>query len=61
MELPKRVIELYTRPGDVVLDPFMGSGSTAIAAVQTGRHYVGYELSAEYSALAEKRLLEAGS
>jgi site-specific DNA-methyltransferase (adenine-specific) len=56
IELPKRVIELYTQPGDVVLDPFMGSGSTAIAAVLTGRHYVGYELSAEYCALAEKRL-----
>ena len=59
MELPKRVIALYTQPGDVVLDPFMGSGSTAIAAKLTGRHYVGYELSAEYCALAEKRLCEA--
>ena len=56
VELPKRVIELYTQPGDVVLDPFMGSGSTAIAAKLTGRHYVGYELSAEYCALSEKRL-----
>jgi site-specific DNA-methyltransferase (adenine-specific) len=61
IELPKRLIELYTKPGDVVLDPFMGSGSTAIAAVQTGRHYVGYELSAEYCALAEKRLRETRS
>lgn len=56
IELPKRVIQLYTQPGDVVLDPFMGSGSTAIAAKITGRHYVGYELSAAYCALAEKRL-----
>jgi len=56
VELPERLIKLYTKPGDVVLDPFMGSGSTAIAAVLTGRHYVGYELSAEYCALAEKRL-----
>jgi site-specific DNA-methyltransferase (adenine-specific) len=63
VELPKRLILLYTKPGDVVLDPFMGSGSTALAAVLTGRHYVGYELSAEYCALAERRLaeLEAGS
>jgi modification methylase len=63
VELPKRVIALYTQPGDVVLDPFMGSGSTAIAAVLTGRHYVGYELSAEYCALAQARLakLEAGN
>ena len=59
VELPKRVIALYTQPGDVVLDPFMGSGSTAIAAVQSGRQYVGYELSAEYCALAEKRVREA--
>jgi site-specific DNA-methyltransferase (adenine-specific) len=59
VELPRRLIELYTRPGDVVLDPFMGSGSTAIAARLTGRHFVGYELSAEYCALAEQRL--AGS
>ncbi len=59
VELPKRVIALYTQPGDVVLDPFMGSGSTAIAAKLTGRHYVGYELSTEYCALAEKRLREA--
>jgi len=58
IELPKRVIELYTQPGDVVLDPFMGSGSTAIAAVQMGRHYVGYELSAEYCQLAQRRLAE---
>jgi site-specific DNA-methyltransferase (adenine-specific) len=56
IELPKRLIELYTKPGDVVLDPFMGSGSTAIAAKVAGRHYVGYELSAEYCALAEQRL-----
>jgi modification methylase len=63
VELPKRVIALYTQPGDVVLDPFMGSGSTAIAAVQSGRRYVGYELSAEYCALAQARLvkLETGS
>jgi modification methylase len=59
VELPKRVIALYTRRGDVVLDPFMGSGSTALAAMQSGRQYVGYELSAEYCALAEKRVREA--
>lgn len=58
VELPKRVIALYTRPEDVVLDPFMGSGSTAIAAKLTGRYYVGYELSADYCALAQQRLAE---
>jgi len=58
VELPKRLIALYTQPGDVVLDPFMGSGSTALAAVQSGRQYLGYELSAEYCVLAEERLAE---
>jgi site-specific DNA-methyltransferase (adenine-specific) len=61
VELPRRLMLLYTQPGDVVLDPFMGSGSTAVAAVRTGRHYVGYELSEAYCALAAKRLAEAGS
>ncbi len=56
VELPRRVIALYTQPGDVVLDPFMGSGSTAIAAKSIGRQYVGYEISDEYCALAQKRL-----
>jgi site-specific DNA-methyltransferase (adenine-specific) len=55
-ELPRRLIELYSFDGDLVLDPFLGSGSTAIAAVQTGRHYVGYETDAAYAALAEKRI-----
>jgi site-specific DNA-methyltransferase (adenine-specific) len=59
VELPRRLILLYTQPGDVVLDPFMGSGSTALAATQTGRHFVGYELSQEYCALAARRLAEA--
>jgi site-specific DNA-methyltransferase (adenine-specific) len=54
--LPKRFIELFTFEGDVVLDPFMGSGSTAIAAVETGRHYVGYDLDPEYIAIAEQRI-----
>ena len=58
-ELPRRLIELYTFDGDLVLDPFLGSGSTAIAAVQSGRHYVGYETDAAYAALAEKRIATA--
>lgn len=58
-ELPRRLLLLYTQTGDLVLDPFMGSGSTAVAAVMTGRHYVGYEVSAEYCRLAEKRVSEA--
>ena len=58
VELPRRLIELYTFAGEVVLDPFMGSGQTAIAALKTGRRYVGYEVSEEYAALAEKRIGE---
>ncbi|HEY64074.1 MAG TPA: site-specific DNA-methyltransferase [Caldilineae bacterium] len=60
VELPRRLILLYTSPGDVVLDPFMGSGSTAIAAVLTGRHYVGYEISPKYCELAQRRLAALG-
>ena len=58
-ELPRRLIELYTFEDDLVLDPFLGSGSTAVAAVQAGRHYVGYETDATYAALAEKRIATA--
>jgi site-specific DNA-methyltransferase (adenine-specific) len=58
-ELPRRLIELYTFEDDLVLDPFIGSGSTAVAAVQAGRHYIGYETDAEYAALAEKRIATA--
>lgn len=56
VELPYRCIQLYTFEGDVVLDPFMGSGQTAIAAKKSRRHYVGYELSDEYVRLSEERI-----
>jgi len=56
VELPHRLIQLYSFATDVVLDPFMGSGTTAVAAKQDGRRYVGYETVAEYVALAEERL-----
>ena len=59
MELPRRLILLYTSPGDLVLDPFMGAGATAVAAVRTGRHFVGYDMSEEYCALAQKRVAES--
>lgn len=58
VELPRRLIELYTFEGDLVLDPFLGSGTTAVAAVETHRHYVGYELDAEYIEIAERRIHE---
>jgi len=54
--LPERLIHLYTYRGDLVLDPFIGSGSTAIAAVRTGRHFAGYETDGDYAARARLRL-----
>ncbi|HEX9091880.1 MAG TPA: site-specific DNA-methyltransferase, partial [Anaerolineales bacterium] len=60
VELPQRLVQLYTFKGDVVLDPFMGSGQTAIAALNTGRHYVGYEINPEYVQLAKTRIQTAG-
>lgn len=56
VELPYRLIQLYTYSGDLVLDPFMGSGSTAIAALKAGRKYIGYEVEVEYLRLAEERI-----
>jgi DNA modification methylase len=57
VELPRRLIELYTFKGDVVLDPFMGSGQSALAALGTRRRFVGYETNEDYVRLARKRLL----
>jgi modification methylase len=56
VELPYRLIQLYTYEQDVVLDPFMGSGQTAIAALRSNRHYLGYEVDPAYVQLAEKRV-----
>lgn len=58
-ELPRRLIELYSFSGDVILDPFCGSGTTCLAAIKTGRDYVGYEIDLEYVRLAEQRIGEA--
>ena len=57
VELPYRLIQLYTIKGDVILDPFIGSGSTAIAALKSDRSYVGYDIDPEYVKLAEKRIV----
>lgn len=56
IELPYRLIQLYSFETDIVLDPFMGSGTTGIAAQRAGRNYVGFEIIEEYVRLAEKRL-----
>ncbi|MBK9016884.1 MAG: site-specific DNA-methyltransferase [Saprospiraceae bacterium] len=56
LELPHRLIQLYSFQTDVVLDPFMGSGTTALAALRSGRKFVGYEIVEEYVELARKRI-----
>jgi DNA modification methylase len=58
VELPYRLIQLYTFEGEIVLDPFMGSGQTAIAAIKTRRHYIGYDIHEDYVQLAGKRIEE---
>ena len=60
VELPEKLIELYTFADDLVLDPFMGSGSTLVAASRTGRRYVGYDLDAGYVELARTRVRRRG-
>jgi modification methylase len=56
IELPYRLIQLYTFRGDIILDPFIGSGTTAIAAWKAGRHYIGYENDPAYVQLAQNRI-----
>ncbi len=55
-ELPHRLIQLYTFKDEVVLDPFVGSGSTCLSAKKNKRNYVGYDIDSEYVKLAEKRI-----
>ncbi len=61
VELPKRLIELFTYEHDVVLDPFMGSGSAGVAAVQTRRHYIGFDTDSGYVDAAERRIADAAT
>ncbi len=56
IELPHRLINLYSYEGDVVLDPFCGSGTTCLAAIQNNRNYIAYDNKKEYIELAEKRI-----
>ena len=57
-ELPFRLIQLFSFETDIVLDPFMGSGTTALAALRSGRKFVGYEIMEEYVQLSEQRLVK---
>lgn len=58
-ELPNRLIKLYSFEGDVVLDPFAGSGTSCVSALKNRRHYIGYEIEPEYIELAEQRIRSA--
>jgi site-specific DNA-methyltransferase (adenine-specific) len=53
------LLQEYTKPGDTILDPFMGSGTTGVACVQTGRNFIGIEIDPGYFAIAEKRIHDA--
>lgn len=58
VELPAWFIKLFTKEGDIVLDPFLGSGTTALAAIELGRKYVGIDTNTEYIELASERIAE---
>lgn len=59
IELARRVIKLYTDKGDIVLDPFLGSGTTAVAAIEAERNFIGIEKMSEYAALAKENVKTA--
>lgn len=59
LDLPQWFIKLFTKPGDIVLDPFVGSGTTALAAIQLGRHFVGIDINPEYIEISNQRLSES--
>ena len=56
LELAYRCIKLFTFPGDLVIDPFVGSGTTCLAAKKTGRTWLGYDLDPKWIQLAETRM-----
>jgi len=58
IELPYRLIQLYTYEGEIILDPFIGSGQTALASIKTNRRYIGYEIQKDYVKLCTKRIRE---
>ena len=56
-ELPFRLMQLYSFENDIILDPFMGSGTTAVVGLKNGRRFVGYETNKDYVKLANERIL----
>jgi site-specific DNA-methyltransferase (adenine-specific) len=56
VEIPRRLILMFSFVGDVILDPFVGTGTTMLAAIRTGRHSIGVEVDPDYASIAEKRL-----
>ena len=59
VQLAEHFIRLHTQPGDLVLDPFMGSGTTGVACVRTDRRFIGIEIDPGYFAIAQRRIAEA--
>ena len=59
IEVMTWIIEKTTKPGDVILDPYMGSGTTGVAAVRTRRRFIGIELDPDYFTIASRRIVEA--
>lgn len=55
-KIPLDFVQVFCPEGGVVLDPFMGSGSTAVAAIRTGRNYIGFDISEEYVQIANERI-----
>jgi len=61
VELAERLIKLFSFAGDTVLDPFLGTGSTAIAAISAGRNSIGVEIEPSYLKMAQERLVDAAN
>jgi DNA modification methylase len=59
LDLPQWFIKLFTKHGDIVLDPFVGSGTTSLAAIKLGRHFVGIDINPKYVELSNQRLSES--
>lgn len=57
-ELPRRLISLYSFKKNIILDPFVGSGTTSLAALKSGRCFIGYDISEEYIEIANRRVEE---